>query len=242
MGTPDHPTHRRELILVGSDDALVSAAVTAALAIEAFVVVSCPSELVLIRRQELRPGLIILDSGSDGRDFVRICRRLRSRSTTPIIALGAAGDESVVARALDAGADDYIRTPLGAGELDARIRRLLRRSAQLADEDTLTAGPLMIDEPQHLAFLDGRELSISPTEFTLLLLLVRHQNRVLTREDVLSHVWGAGYREDHHLLHVAMSRLRRKLGDAERSDIGIQTIAGVGYRLSVEPARNMPST
>ena len=156
MGTPDHPTHRRELILVGSDDALVSAAVTAALAIEAFVVVSCPSELVLIRRQELRPGLIILDTRSDGRDFVRICRRLRSRSTTPIIALGAAGDESVVARALDAGADDYIRTPLGAGELDARIRRLLRRSAQLADEDTLTAGPLMIDEPQHLAFLDGR--------------------------------------------------------------------------------------
>ncbi len=241
MAAPDHLPHRRELILVGSDDALIPAAVAAALTVEAFVVVPCPSELVLIRRQELRPGLIILDSGPDGRDFVRICRRLRSRSSTPIIALGAAGDEAVAARALDAGADDYIRKPFGAGELDARIRGLLRRSAQLADEDTLTAGPLMIDEPQHLVLLDGRELPISTTEFTLLLLLVRYRNRVLTREYVLSHVWGAGYREDHHLLHVAMSRLRRKLGDAKRRDIDIQTIAGVGYRLSVEPTRSVPS-
>jgi DNA-binding response OmpR family regulator len=235
MSAPEAAARRHELILLGTSDPAVSTAVSSALEPEPFVVVACALRLVPLRYRELRPALIILDAASRADEFVRTCRTVRSSSSTPIVALGGGGDASLAAWALDAGADDYVRTPLAAGELDARIRAVLRRTA-LEDDDRIAAGPLQMDESQHIAVLDGNELRLSATEFALLLLLLRHRNRVVTREDVLSHVWGADYGDAHHLLHVAMSRLRQKLGGAGRRDIAIQTIAGIGYRLAVEAA------
>ena len=235
MDTPRRATSGPQVILAAIENAQRLAAVTAALG-EAYTVVSCSPGVAPNRRQELHPLVIILDADSDTPDFIGICRRLRSRSSAAIVVLGAGGDELATAQALDAGADDVVGVPFAEGELQARVRALLRRSAPIVDAERTVAGPLTIDDAQHRASLDGRELPLSVTEFSILTLLARHRNRVVTREDILSYVWGADRVETHRLLHVAMNRLRGKLGGGNRTDIAIDTVAGVGYRLLAKPA------
>lgn len=229
---------RHETILVADDDPTVAAVVSRILEMEGFTVVVSPSgAAVLLRFEEVRPDLIILDVRMPDMDGFAVCRALRKTSRVPIIMLTALDDEASATRAFEAGADDYVRKPFGAAELAARVKAILRR-ADAADRDSgqIVAGPLVIDEAQHIATLDGREINLSRIEFRLLAYLVRHPNRVVTHDDILTRVWGLRYVGSHHVLRVAMSRLRQRLTIDGRDDISIQTIGGVGYRFLVTTA------
>ncbi|MBI5288711.1 MAG: response regulator transcription factor, partial [Chloroflexi bacterium] len=229
---------RHETVLIADDDPTGAAVVSRILEIEGFNVLATHSgAAVLLRFEELRPDLVILDVRMPDMDGFAVCRALRRTSRVPIIMLTAVDDEASAARAFDAGADDYVRKPFGAAELAARVKAILRR-ADMNDRDggQIVAGPLVVDEIQHIATLDGREINLSRIEFRLLAYLVRHPNRVVTHDDILTRVWGLRYVGSHHVLRVAMSRLRQRLAIDGRDDVTIQTIGGVGYRFLVTDA------
>ena len=166
-------------------------------------------------------------------DGISVCRALRSQSDVPIMMLTALEDESDASRGLAAGADDYVRKPFGIDELVARVRALLRRARGDPGTERLAAGPLVVDEAEHRVLLNDRDVVLSPTEFRLLDHLVRNQSRVLTHDQLLARVWGPEYAGSHHLLRVAVSRLRQKL-DGPGVAL-IETMAGVGYRFRRQP-------
>jgi len=221
-------------ILVADDDPGVRAVVTQALQINGFSVVTCGDGVsALDLCIEVEPALAILDVLMPKMDGISVCRALRSRSDVPIMMLTGLEDESDAARSLAAGADDYVRKPFGMDELVARVRALLRRARGEPGTDRLAAGPLVIDEAEHRVLLHDRDVALSPTEFRLLDHLVRNQSRVLTHDQLLARVWGREYAGSHHLLRVAISRLRQKL-DGSGAGL-IETLAGVGYRFRRQP-------
>lgn len=226
---------RHELVLLAGRDPAVVALASSSLKLEGFGVASCSLRALTGRLHEVRPNVIILEALDRLADAAETCRALRKLCFTPIVVVGARDDEFTPALILEAGADDYLREPLGATEFIARVNAVLRRAERSVPEPGgISVGPLVVDEAQHAAFLDGAELSLSPTEYRLLSYLIRHPNRVITHADILSRVWGPGYAESHQLLRVTMSRLRRKIGADTHRDVSIQAIAGFGYRLTVE--------
>jgi DNA-binding response OmpR family regulator len=139
-------------------------------------------------------------------------------------------DETDVVRALESGADDYIRKPFGTRELLARVQAVLRRTQAQGQilQPKISVGPLTLDSKSYRASLAGEPLPLTPTEYRLLAYLVQNAGRVLTHDQLLTFVWGPGYEGEHHMLHVTMSRLRRKL--ARLSGAGmVRTTPGVGY-------------
>jgi two-component system KDP operon response regulator KdpE len=226
---------RRELALVvGRDPAALDLAASS-LKAEGFGVLSCSSRALIGRLDELRPAVIVVEALDHLADAADTCRAVRKRCFTPILVAGTRDDEFTTALILEAGADDYLREPFGAAEFVARVNAVIRRAGRWATGPAaISVGPLLVDESQHTAFLDGTELSLSPIEYRLLSYLIRHPNRVLTHADLVLRVWGTGYGGSHELLRVTMSRLRRKIGADKHRDMRIQAIAGSGYRLAVE--------
>lgn len=179
---------------------------------------------------EIEPDLVILDlmlPGLHGRD---VCRAIRTRSATPILMLTALDDERDVVEGLDLGADDYITKPFKANVLMARVRSALRRSSgptTLIHE--ITVGDLVILPQERIATVDGKELDLRTKEYDLLLTLASRPGVVLTRESLLRQVWGRDYDVDTRTIDVHINRLRSRLTG---SDTEIETVRGVGYRLS----------
>ncbi len=226
---------RHELVLLAGSDPAVVALASSSLKVEGFGVTSCSFRAVTGRLHEARPDVIILEAGNHLGEAAETCRALRRLCATPIVVLGSRDDEFTAVRMLEAGADDYLCEAFGATEFIARVKAVLRRAERFVTEpDGISVGPLVLDDSQHMAFIDGAALSLSPTEYRLLSYLIRHPNRVITHADILSRVWGLGYAESHQLLRVTMSRLRRKIGADTHRDVSIQAIAGFGYRLTVE--------
>ena len=160
----------------------------------------------------------------------------------PILMLTALDDQWDAAHALESGADDYIRKPIGASEFVARVRAALRRPALVADApERITIGHIVIDVVEHEVRVDGRLVELSQTELRLLTHLAARQNHVLTHDDTLTTVWGAGYLGSRHVLRVTMSRLRQKLALNDSGDVSIDTVDGVGYRLVVREAVTEPT-
>jgi two-component system KDP operon response regulator KdpE len=178
-----------------------------------------------------RPDLIILDLGLPDIDGVEVTRRLREWSQTPIIILSVREGESEKIAALDAGADDYLVKPFGTGELLARIRAALRRQADETEEPIIQVGSLRIDLSRRLVTVEGREISLTPTEYDLLRVLMRNAGKVITHRHLLRLVWGPVYENEMHLLRVNVSNLRRKLEPDPSCPSPIRTEPGVGYRL-----------
>lgn len=178
-----------------------------------------------------RPDLIILDLGLPDIDGVEVTRRLREWSQTPIIILSVREGESDKIAALDAGADDYLVKPFGTGELLARIRAALRRQADEAEEPVLQAGRLRMDLSRRLVTVEDREITLTPTEYDLLRILLRNAGKVITHRLLLRQVWGPAYENETHLLQVNVSNLRRKIEPDPSSPSPIRTEPGVGYRL-----------
>jgi two-component system KDP operon response regulator KdpE len=178
-----------------------------------------------------RPDLIILDLGLPDIDGVEVARRLREWSQTPIIILSVREAEEDKIAALDAGADDYLVKPFGTGELMARIRVVMRRQANVADEPVLQAGTLRMDLPRRAVTVADREITLTPTEYDLLRILMQNAGKVLTHRQLLRTVWGNAYESEQHLLRVNISNLRHKLEPNPSQPAFIHTEPGVGYRL-----------
>jgi two-component system KDP operon response regulator KdpE len=181
-----------------------------------------------------RPDLVILDLGLPDLDGVEVARRLREWTQVPIIILSVRGQEAGKIAALDAGADDYLTKPFGAGELLARMRVAVRRSASPSAEPVFTQGDLRVDLARRLVSVAGREVSLTPTEYDILRVLVTHAGKVLTHQQLLRQVWGPGYDQEQHMLRVNISNLRRKLEPEVAQHRFIQTEPGVGYRLRTD--------
>ncbi|TMF08190.1 MAG: response regulator transcription factor [Chloroflexi bacterium] len=174
--------------------------------------------------------VILLDILLPEIDGIEVCRTLRrNRVDTPVLLLTALGDVDDRVRGLDAGADDYLAKPFAFQELLARIRALGRRKVQAREPTQLEVDGLMLDLRRRRAERDGRIIELSPKEFSLLEFLMRIQGRVVTRMQILDHIWGYDYATDSNLVDVYMAYLRRKV-DSEGPSL-IRTVRGVGYAL-----------
>jgi len=189
----------------------------------------------LIEAATRQPDVVILDLGLPDLDGVQVIRRLREWSTVPIIVLSARGQEADKVAALDAGADDYVSKPFAVGELLARVRVALRHAAAGdSGEPTFTVGGLRVDQVKRQVQVDGRDVHLTPIEYRLLTLLVRHAGRVISQRQLLKEVWGPGHTEQAHYLRVYMGTLRRKLEKDPARPRYLLTEPGVGYRLAAE--------
>lgn len=183
-----------------------------------------------------QPELIILDLGLPDLDGITVCARLREWTQIPIIILSVRNEERDKVRALDKGADDYLVKPFGIEELLARIRVALRHLAksQGSAEAVITSGPLAIDLARHVVTLEGAEVKLTATEFKLLAYLASHTGKVLTHQNILSHVWGPEYLDNVEYLRVFMSQLRKKLEADPKQPRYLLSEPGVGYRFIME--------
>jgi len=179
------------------------------------------------------PDLILLDLGLPDLDGLAVTQRLRAWTETPIVVLSARGQEADKIAALDAGADDYVTKPFAIGELSARMRAALRRSAHAGegDSDVFESGDLRIDRGRRMVTVKGKEVRLTPIEWKLLVALAKRPGRVLTHGHLLREVWGPGAGEQHHYLRVYMAQLRHKLERDPARPRHFVTEPGVGYRL-----------
>jgi two-component system, OmpR family, KDP operon response regulator KdpE len=181
-----------------------------------------------------KPDIVILDIGLPDIDGIEVTRLLREWTQIPIIILSVRGSEKDKIAALDMGADDYLTKPFVVGELLARVRAALRRSAKTAGEPSFKTGALEIDLERRLVKVAGHELPLTPNEYELLKVLVVNAGKVMTHKHLLSAVWGPEYIGEFHMLRVNISNLRRKIEpDPARPQI-IITESGVGYRLKAD--------
>lgn len=180
------------------------------------------------------PEVILLDLGLPDRDGREVTRELRRTTRAPIIILSARGQEHEKVTLLDLGADDYLTKPFGAAELLARIRVALRHAAfpaETSQEPIYLAGDVTVDLVRRQVFRGRDEVHLTPTEFKLLLVLIRHAGRVLTHRQLLQEVWGANFVEYTHYLRVYMAQLRHKLERDPTRPRLLLTEPGIGYRL-----------
>ncbi|MEA4910407.1 MAG: response regulator [Chloroflexi bacterium] len=227
--TPEGPR-----ILVVDDERPIRRFLRASLGAHGFNVYEAASgEEALHAALENRPDLLILDLGLPDMDGIQVTRRIREWANMPIIILSVREQEVDKINALDAGADDYLTKPFGIGELMARIRVALRRSAQPVDEPLFQTGSLKVDFARRRVTLDEADVLLTPTEYDLLRTLTQNAGKVLTHRQLLRLVWGAGYEQESHLLRVNISNLRRKIEPDPAQPSYILTEPGVGYRFQV---------
>lgn len=179
--------------------------------------------------------LVILDIMMPSLDGLEVCRRIRQKSTVPIVILTALGEEADKISALNQGADDYLTKPFGVGELLARVRAVLRRSHW--SETPISVGTqrfdsLEIDFEQRQVWKEGELVKLSPTEFALLQELALHPGKIFTHEALLRRVWGTEYRSESEYLRVYIGRLRRKLEADPARPVHLLTEPGIGYYLA----------
>lgn len=182
------------------------------------------------------PDLVVLDLGLPDRDGKEVIRAIRAWSEMPIIVLSARDREAEKIAALDLGADDYVNKPVGIGELMARLRAALRHRLRAGGETPVfRSGPLTVDTAAHRVELAGREVKLTPREFDLLQILVKHAGKVVTHRQLLTGVWGPAHTEDTQYLRVYIGQLREKLAAAPEAAAQIETEPGIGYRLRLDP-------
>lgn len=217
-------------ILVVDDDPKIRSVLSRGLRFEGYTVQVAEdgTQALQIARIE-PPDLVILDVMLPGMDGLEVCRRLRLGTQSPILMLTARDAVPDRIAGLDSGADDYLVKPFDFDELLARIRALLRRVQPAGGDDLLSFADLRLDLATREAFRGERLMELTTREYELLLLFLRHPRRVLTREQILDHVWGSTYVES-NAIEVHIGRLREKLEAAGEPRL-IQTLRGAGYAL-----------
>ena len=183
-----------------------------------------------------RPDLIVLDLGLPDIDGLEVLKQIREWSTVPIIVVSARGKEQDKVLALDGGANDYLTKPFGVGELLARVRVCLRSTATPnagGGEPVFETGELRVDFARRDVTVAGRIIHLTPNEFRLLAVLIKHAGCVLTHRQLLKEVWGPGSGNETHYLRVYMNQLRRKLEPDPTDPRYLVTETGVGYRLAI---------
>jgi two-component system KDP operon response regulator KdpE len=177
------------------------------------------------------PDAMVLDLVLPDGSGVEVAEEVRRWSRLPIVVLSAVGDEREKVRALDAGADDYVTKPFGPEELTARLRAVLRRSTESDDGPVVDVGDLSVDLAGRRVTRDGQEIHLTPIEFSLLAVLARHRDKLVTHRQLLNEVWGPQYAEETHYLRVHVAHIRAKIEPDPSRPRYLVTDAGVGYRL-----------
>ncbi|MBI3174710.1 MAG: response regulator transcription factor [Chloroflexi bacterium] len=221
-------------ILIVDDESPIRRYLRAALSAQGFSIYEATNgEEALSAVIADRPDIIILDLGLPDIDGIEVTRRLREWSQTPIIILSVREAEQDKIAALDAGADDYLTKPFGTGELMARMRVVMRRQSNKPEEPILQVDELRMDLARRLVSIRGEEISLTPTEYDILRLLMQNAGKVITHHHLLRQVWGNAYESEMHILRVNISNLRRKIELDPSRPHYILTEPGVGYRLRV---------
>ena len=226
----------KPLILVVEDDTDVRNLITTTLKAHDYrYLTAVNGESAVLEASSHNPDVILLDLGLPDIDGVEVIRRVRSWSNLPIIVISARSEDTDKIDALDAGADDYLTKPFSVEELLARLRVTQRRldaQSGVANADAVfTNGKLKVDYAAGCAFLDGKELHLTPSEYKLLCLLCRNVGKVLTHTFITQQIWGRSWENDIASLRVFMATLRKKLEQEPGSPQYIQTHIGVGYRM-----------
>jgi len=181
-----------------------------------------------------RPDVVLLDLGLPDMEGAKVLRRLREWSDVPVLILSVRDEPDEKVAALDAGADDYVTKPFDTAELLARVRATQRRSLTETGEPVFKAGPLLVDFAARQVKLNGVEVKLTPTEYSLLRVLVQNAGKVVTHRQLLRTVWGEKAESQAQYLRVYVTHLRKKLeADADTPSL-IKTEVGIGYRLSSE--------
>ena len=226
-----------QLLLV-EDDAAIRGALIRALTDRGHAVTSTPSAMAGLQHVlNTPPDLVLLDLSLPDLSGYEALRMMRAVSKVPIVVITARDDETEIIRVLDAGADDYVVKPFGGGQIEARIRAVLRRAgaAERRNPAPIMVGALCLDADAHEATLDGTRIDLSRREFDLLHYLAAHAGQVVTKRDLLTHVWQMPYGGADKTVDVHVSWLRRKLGETAQRPRYLHTVRGVGIKLTAPP-------
>jgi len=180
------------------------------------------------------PDIVVIDLGMPGLTGIEVIEAIRGWSQVPVLVVSGRSESWDKVEALDAGADDYVTKPFSADELLARIRALSRRTQAAADEPVVSFGDVSVDLSARVVTRAGAQVRLTPTEWRLLEVLLRHHDRLVSRETLLTEVWGPQYTTDTGYLRLYLSQLRKKLEPDPSTPRYLLTEAGMGYRFRGE--------
>ncbi|HEY2763773.1 MAG TPA: response regulator [Pseudonocardiaceae bacterium] len=220
-------------VLVVDDEPQIVRALRINLAARGYQVLTAANGAAALRAvADGHPDVVVLDLGLPDLDGAEVIAGVRGWSSVPIIVLSARTDSSDKVVALDAGADDYVTKPFGMDELLARLRAAVRRGAAGTGEDEpiVTTSSFTVDLTAKKVHRDGVEVHLTPTEWAVLELLVRHPGRLISQKQLLTEVWGPACDKETHYLRVYLAQLRRKLEPEPARPRHLRTEPGMGYR------------
>lgn len=227
----------KPLILVVEDDKFVNNLITTILKTHDYrYLTAVNGASAVIEASSHNPEIVLLDLGLPDTDGVEVIKKIRSWSNMPIIVISARNEDKDKIEALDAGADDYLTKPFSVDELLARLRVVTRRlsaapNQTMEEASVFVNGALRIDYAAGCAYLDGKELHLTPIEYKLLCLLAKNVGKVLTHTFIMQNIWGNSGSDDIASLRVFMATLRKKINCDKDAVPYIQTHIGVGYRM-----------
>ena len=231
-------TDARPVVLVVDDEPQMRKFIRITLTANGYGVIEASAAAEAIQQAAAHtPDLVLLDLGLPDADGSEVIRRIREWSAMPILVISARGKEESKVLALDDGADDYVTKPFGAAELMARVRVALRHAARVAgtpDAVVEIGEGIRVDLVKRIVEVRGQEIHLTPIEYKLLALLVKHAGMVLTHRQLLEQVWGPGHAHQMQYLRVYMTQLRHKLEPEPARPKHFVTEPGVGYRLRLD--------
>ncbi len=220
-------------VLVVDDEPQILRALQINLHAHGYTVVPAPNgTTALAAAQTQAIDVVVLDLGLPDMDGLDVIAGLRGWTEVPIIVLSARHGSHDKVEALDAGADDYVTKPFGLDELLARLRAATRRSGAQTAEPRVETAEFTVDLANKQVFRHGQAVRMTPTEWSVLELLVRNPGRLVSQQQILTEVWGPAYAKETHYLRVYMAQLRRKLENDPAAPVHLLTEAGMGYRFA----------
>jgi DNA-binding response OmpR family regulator len=225
-------------VLIVDDDTQLLRALRINLTARGYTVVTAADGRTALRgAADHPPDVVVLDLGLPDLDGADVITELRTFTRAPIIVLSARTDSTDKVHALDRGADDYVTKPFGVEELAARIRAAVRRATAVAPDDQadvpLQAGDLTIDLAAKMVCREGEQIRLTPTEWSILELLARNHGKLVSRSELLHHIWGPSERKETSYLRVYLAQLRQKLERDPSHPRHLITEAGMGYRFHI---------
>ena len=220
-------------ILIADDDPQMLRALRITLTARGYeVVTASDGKAALDAAIASHPDVVVLDLGMPGLTGIEVIEALRGWTQIPVLVVSGRSESWDKVEALDAGADDYVTKPFSADELLARIRALARRTPAVSDVPVVAFGDVSVDFSTHLVTRAGSPVRLTPTEWRLLEVLLRNRDRLVTRETLLTEVWGPQYTSDTGYLRLYLSQLRKKLEPSPSRPRYFLTEAGMGYRFT----------
>jgi two-component system KDP operon response regulator KdpE len=221
-------------IVVADDDRQILGALRIILSARGYeVVMAADGKQALDRVIDAHPDLVVLDLGMPGLDGLAVIEAIRGWSTVPILVISGRTDSAEKVEALDRGADDYVTKPFQTDELLARIRALVRRLPAGDDDPRVSFADVVVDLSARRVTKGGAPVRLTPTEWQILALLVRNPDRLVTREAILTEVWGPHHTNDSGYLRLYLAQLRKKLEPEPSKPRHLLTEAGMGYRFMI---------